>query len=574
MALLDDVNVRLAQVPQSVHTQEVVASVQQHRQMVARWLGHPPPRSTQANAAATILSVIASANAAAHAAHEDTGSWRPVQAEVRAAQHSMPDAQYAMPEAGALLHFDLDAAQGRGIAEAVLSDTLVPTPLDWLPKAGSQRVCEIRVAGIGEPIVLIAECVGIETPDGVLLQLTPASDRQRQRLVALAAGAAVEVRSAFRDELPTLTEDRIEASVRRQVATARASHAVLPALTSHAPVTQAPVTQAPVTQAPVTQVLPTQAPVTQVLPTQVLPAQASVMQPPSGEETTRQVDVAAMHNEAPTATARGRGHRASEDSFIGPLFDTPRVLRGNAQDVKVDDALEHTVDDAIDVALDDGVDEPPTVEAGRREVSTVRPPPLMPSTVEALLSEYCDDLSRTPVPTLPAMHVTRHPQVHGPSHVAKMPPHERSDTQELPEVSFAKAPIGAFPHHSDVAHIVPVTVSGSHERITPVPMVVSLETVVEPIVPRRRRRGGALLLAASVALGLFASPTPNRPATAYVARTFATTVTTVVERSSSVEQDVATEMVSVKRILVRKMRRPSPASPSPASPSPARHHHQ
>jgi hypothetical protein len=131
-------------------------------------------------------------------------------------------------------------------------------------------------------------------------------------------------------------------------------------------------------------------------------------------------------------------------------------------------------------------------------------------------------------------------------------------TQELPEILFAKAPVGAFPHHSDETHIAaipgaPALGAVAGDRQTPVPTVVAIDDA-RP-APRRRRRGGAMLLAASIALGLFASPAPHAP-TAEVAHSFASSVSVVAEDVAA-EQAKAepTDMVRVKRTLLRKPRR-------------------
>lgn len=495
LVLLDDVGHRLAQARPSAQTDEVIASVQQHRQMVARWLAHPPSRTVQANAAATILSVIAGANAAAHAAHFDTGSWRPVQAELRAAQHSHP-------EANVPLFFDLTWELGRGIALAVLNDELVPAPLPWLPKAGTKRVCEVRVDGIDEPLVLIAECVGIETPDGVLLSLVAASRRQHARIEALAAGEHVADRSRSRDELPTLTEDEVLASSRRNMAAHRALGSNHPALSGAEPRVDDEITsQVHIEDASVTGVV----------------FDEPVFTPPFLTET-------------------------EPASSPAPISAVEALLEQYCHDLE-----EHTAETRISYEPlptqppDDVWRTPITLPPPSGLAEVARAPRAAANRVKQPLFSGTD-LAKTQPPPPMLLETQPPPPMPEARPLAK--------TQELPDLLFANAPVGHFAHHSDVANIVAVACDEAEQRQTPVPTVVSLDE--EPARTRsRRRRGGALLLAASIALGLFASPSPN-PSSPDVARTFTPAMTPIAITATALP--TVTEMVTVERKLVRKLR--------------------
>ncbi len=403
LKLLDEVADRLAQVGPSAHIEQVMASVTHHRQRVAQWLAHPPSRSVREDAAATILGVIAHANTAAHAAFLDTGSWRPVQAELRAAQHEQPD----VPE---LLYFDLDLAAGRGVAQAILSGEPVPAPLDWLPRAGTTRACEVVVDTLEEPLVLVATCLGIETPDGVLLELAPASPRQRERLQALLAGARVPERPAARDELPTLEESELDAYVRRQLAARTRESMEALALTEedeHGDEDEEPTGL-----------------------TRVEPASrrtAPVSEPEESKETC--VTRSEVFAPTPAVPFRAAPQVASTRPHHDPLARTRASARAPAWSRRVAPPPACELPFERDTSLPETTPPPPMLELS----ATLAPP-------------------RVPRPPAPSQNVINA------SWLALEPPRPRPllETQELPDVAFAKRPVGPMAHHSDDAHIAPL----------------------------------------------------------------------------------------------------------------------
>lgn len=516
LVLLDDVTHRLSQVPPSVHGGEVMATISQHRQMVARWLSHPPSKTVQANAAATILSVIANANAAAHAAYLDTGSWRPVQAELRAVQH-------AQPEAGAPLYFDLDPQQGRGIARAVLRGDLVPTPLDWLPRAGTKRVCEVTVGGVDEPFVLIAECVGIETPDGVLLAMEPASDRQRERLTLLAEGRRVPARPPSRDELPTITETEIHGVIRRKLAENRAK----PSATSST------------IEEPATADERSRAVREELEPDSIDCLLVDYIEEISAE--TRVGDL-----EVPSA---------AQEPWRTPITLAPPALAAVSAPTAVTGRAPSVEELTWDDLLPKTTPPPPMLT----ETPTQPPPPFVPVLARPAL------VTAPPPPS--GRIITQPLPSDAPSAPASRP---MLETQELPDLLFANAPVGTFAHHSDVAHIAPVgqkppTSSAPPDRATPVPTVMSIDDDLPAAPPRRWWKVGAWLLAASVAIAALAGsqtslrdvvPSLSAPSPV-VARSITPIASAVSENAKQAVDAVEAEatMVTVKRTLVRKLRR-------------------
>jgi hypothetical protein len=117
-------------------------------------------------------------------------------------------------------YFEVERGHAAEIAQTVLRGGLVPAPLPLRPPPGARFTCELAVRGMHATVLLDAECTGVETPEGILLNLEPAAELHRGLLIALA-----ELDAPLLDE-PRTTR-RTDAPV-----TPRAAHAEIPTLWS------------------------------------------------------------------------------------------------------------------------------------------------------------------------------------------------------------------------------------------------------------------------------------------------------------------------------------------------------
>jgi hypothetical protein len=83
-------------------------------------------------------------------------------------------------------YFEVERGHAAEVAVAVLRGALVPAPLPARPPPGASFLCELAVRGMSTTVLLVAECAGVETEEGVLLFMQPFDEMHHGLLIAIA----------------------------------------------------------------------------------------------------------------------------------------------------------------------------------------------------------------------------------------------------------------------------------------------------------------------------------------------------------------------------------------------------
>lgn len=83
--------------------------------------------------------------------------------------------------------FDLEPVHAAEIARAILGGRPVPAPLDPPPLPGSVARVALHIAGVEEPLILVAKATSKMTQHGILLMMRPIDERTRELLERVAA---------------------------------------------------------------------------------------------------------------------------------------------------------------------------------------------------------------------------------------------------------------------------------------------------------------------------------------------------------------------------------------------------